>query len=450
MFRWFTPRCPIDPREKVWTERRMQWLARQFGIARLREAEVVLPTTEHFPDPFSGTADDVQRLLERVCRVMRIDPGSLRLRLHADEEMPGASGLYEEADGTAMIRLAKSQIEHPECLVATLAHELSHFLLRGGNLLTADEPDHEYVTDLLPVCLGLGVFGANTTVRETAETSVGWHYWSLRKQGYLPARIYGYALALFAWLRGEAEPHWADHLRLDARSVLLESLTYLHKTGDSTFRPDNAAANADPLTVTDLIAALRDRSLSARVAALWELADRGIDSSSASDAVARLLGDSHSAVRSEAATALAAIAADAASAARLLLNALRDQKAEVRASAALALGHLAAAPDEVIPELADLLEDPHPLVVDAAAAALRQYGPRAEPAAPGLLRPLLNALVHCNYQAVDTHAATLAAIVPAPHDFLHRHLADGDRELYRRAVDSVNQQRGQTLAARSG
>ena len=54
-----------------------------------------------------------------------------------------------------LIRLAESQLADPTGLVAVLAHELRHDMLIGRGLLP-DELDAEWVTDLLPVYLGLG------------------------------------------------------------------------------------------------------------------------------------------------------------------------------------------------------------------------------------------------------------------------------------------------------
>jgi len=53
----------------------------------------------------------------------------------------------------------------PMSLVATMAHELGHVILLGGNLLTHDTPDQEPMTDLLTGFTGLGIFTANSAAR---------------------------------------------------------------------------------------------------------------------------------------------------------------------------------------------------------------------------------------------------------------------------------------------
>lgn len=54
MLGWFSAKCPLDTREKTWTELRLRWLADQLGIDTLVNARVVLPTADFFPESFEG------------------------------------------------------------------------------------------------------------------------------------------------------------------------------------------------------------------------------------------------------------------------------------------------------------------------------------------------------------------------------------------------------------
>lgn len=42
--------------------------------------------------------------------------------------------------------------------------------------------------------------------------------------------MFGYALALFAWLRGESKPEWTDYLEGDSREFYKQGAKYLEKT----------------------------------------------------------------------------------------------------------------------------------------------------------------------------------------------------------------------------
>jgi hypothetical protein len=127
-------------------------------------------------------------------------------------------------------------VDDPLALIATMAHELCHVLLLGAHRIDPEAEDLEQVTDLATVFFGLGVFTANATIREMHWREGRWSGWSIRGQGYLTQPLYGYALALFAWVRGEDNPAWAHHLRPDVRSPFRKGLRYLQETGDSAFR----------------------------------------------------------------------------------------------------------------------------------------------------------------------------------------------------------------------
>jgi hypothetical protein len=233
---------PVTSENKAWIDRRMAWLSTEFGSQQMRRAPVVLPTAEFFPEPYSGNEADVRRILERVCGWMGIAPESVELALYQDDQptreaglQPSTSGLYQDEGGVYRIWIEVKNLADPVALVATCAHELAHVLLLGHGRISRDADDHEQLADLLPVCCGLGVFSANAVIREHNWHVGEWSGWSVRRSGYLTMPMYGYALALFAWARGEDRPAWAKHLRLDVRAAFKQSLRYLTQHGGAPF-----------------------------------------------------------------------------------------------------------------------------------------------------------------------------------------------------------------------
>jgi hypothetical protein len=109
MFGLFQPRCPVDVREKVWTEQRMQWLIQQFGLDELLNTEVILPTVEYFPEAFEDLDLDVRVVADRVFGYMGADSSSINVEVFPDEDMPEAAGLYERGEQPT-IRVAESQL----------------------------------------------------------------------------------------------------------------------------------------------------------------------------------------------------------------------------------------------------------------------------------------------------------------------------------------------------
>src|SRR5262249_7891588 len=149
-----------------------------------------------------------------LCGYMAVDGRQLKLEVWPDTQLPGAAGHYARGEQTT-IRIAESQLANPMFLIGTLAHELAHEILLGQGYLTEEVADHELITDLLPVFLGVGIFAANVTLYE--DRGIDW--WSIGKQGYLPARQFGYAMALFTFLRDDRDVTWAKHLRLDVSTT---------------------------------------------------------------------------------------------------------------------------------------------------------------------------------------------------------------------------------------
>lgn len=252
MWNPFRPKCscPVAPEDKAWIEARFAWLAGQFGLDRLRQAPVVLPSPHFFPDRFEGRPEELPALFGRVCGHLGLDPARFDLALYSEADrarlvdgngrsLAGTAGLYERG-GRPTVWVELSQLDDPPALVATLIHEACHDHLLGAGRMRGDEEDHELVTDLLSVYLGLGVVTANATIREAYWTSGNMSGWRIGRQGYLSQPMYGYALALFAWARGERYPGWAKAIRLDVRAPFKAGLRYLTETGDSRFRPNGA------------------------------------------------------------------------------------------------------------------------------------------------------------------------------------------------------------------
>lgn len=247
MFGWLFPaKCPVPPDRKAWIESGLNWLGEQFGPRMLTRA-VVLPTPEYFPDPYDNSPRAAEAIFERVCRYMEVPRERVVLTWFVnDETVPrhlregrsqGAAGLYGDdgSPGPKVIELEESLLADPTALVGTMAHELAHVHLLGDRRLSHDSPDHEPLTDLLTVLYGLGLFTANSVLRESHWKDGAYSGWSVGRQGYLTGPEYGYAFALVARARNEPNPAWAPHLRPDVRSPLKAGLRYLRTLGAAPF-----------------------------------------------------------------------------------------------------------------------------------------------------------------------------------------------------------------------
>ena len=252
----FCPKLPVSDEERRWVDDGFRRLEKLLGRIRLLEAKVVLPTAEDFPDPYDATPASAEMLFCRVCTYMQVDRSSIELEVFTDETeqlseiLPHwrsdgatrAAGMYApntKNDGDdekrcrqecMVVAIRSTQLKDPMSLVATVAHELGHVILLGGGLLNRNTPDHEPMTDLLTVFLGLGIFTANSAVRFKQYQEDRRQGWSMQRLGYLPEEVYGYALARFAAERGELNAKWGKHLSTNVRAYFKESRAWLRKS----------------------------------------------------------------------------------------------------------------------------------------------------------------------------------------------------------------------------
>lgn len=174
------------------------------------EAKVVEPTAEDFPDPYDKSPESVENLFSRVCWYMGVNRGGLELEIFPDETaelreiLPSwsgdgtrPSGLYlqaheqekanDDGDGRMVVAIRSTMLNDPMSLVATVAHELGHVILLGRELISPKTPDHEPLTDLVTVFLGLGVFTANSATRFMQFQDNRHIGWSTQRLGHLPS-----------------------------------------------------------------------------------------------------------------------------------------------------------------------------------------------------------------------------------------------------------------------
>jgi hypothetical protein len=206
------------------------------------DAVVILPVAEHFPDPYDGTDEAVDILFQRVCGYMRVDERNIDLEVFPDQadelhrvvpfwhgDSGGTAGLYISATDQSrlVIAIRSSKLKNPLAVVATLAHELAHVILLGGNLVDRESQDMEPLTDLTTVFLGLGIFTANAAAQFEQHQDGRSQGWSMQRLGYLSEEMYGYALAKFAFERGEESPGWKKYLSTNVSAFYKRSSKWL-------------------------------------------------------------------------------------------------------------------------------------------------------------------------------------------------------------------------------
>jgi hypothetical protein len=229
---WFTK---IDAKLLDWQIQHWKWLKRNlqphFDLDRLR---LITPTPSFFPiTPTSPekTAEETFCLVQNYfgiahwpCRLEAFDEASDVTQQFAPvlarpEQSQGAAGYFEVTSAReVIIRYKPEQVADPISLVATMAHELSHYVLAT----IQEEPpagweEHEPLTDLTAAFFGFGIFLANSSFRFTQWQDTRHQGWSVRRQGYLSEQALALALAIFCHWKGSSRDEAITHLAPNPR-----------------------------------------------------------------------------------------------------------------------------------------------------------------------------------------------------------------------------------------
>jgi len=241
---------PVTLEEKEWIEDSLLWLLTEFGAEKFLSHQTILPEQKFFPDSFRGTDECIIKVVKRVCSYMEIDFSGIEVNFLGHEgnlmdkynlfgqgdEMPSAAGLYFHPTmerPKPEIRIRDDLRKDPVRLVATIAHELGHVILLGENRISREDKHHEYLTDLITVFYGLGIFTANASFSFSQYQDHARQGWKASRLGYLSEEMFSYGLACCAWMKGDLKPAWVKHLSINNRAYFKQSLNYLTEGGST-------------------------------------------------------------------------------------------------------------------------------------------------------------------------------------------------------------------------
>lgn len=246
MFGFFKKRepvCGIDESVREVIEQNFKWLVYTFGEEHTRSIRILTPEYKDFPIQYDGSAMAAVRTMRIVANQMQLNPEEIDLTIYQEgvkeistggalgnrlftKQIDGekySGGLYwgkNEDDNKYHIGIEAGKLKDPLSTVATLAHEMAHIKLLGeGRIKVNNEP----LTDLVTIIFGLGIFNANAAF----QYNTGFDQWGWSKLGYLSQMEWGYALALFADLRGEENPVWLRYIDKNVRKDFNTSLKFI-------------------------------------------------------------------------------------------------------------------------------------------------------------------------------------------------------------------------------
>ena len=211
------------------------------GDAFYKETSLVLPTKEFFP----GSADTSEEMAELIfghvknhagmnewpCKLEAQEPDPER-RMAATLAVQGGEysplGTFSaDKENEITITYNPAIVGNSTQLIATLAHELAHYLTGTCQ----EEPpggwdNWEFATDIAAVFMGFGIFQANSAFNFSQYTDVDSQGWASSRSGYLSEAEFSFSLAVFIKLKeiepSEVYPHLKDSIKSYVKKALGE------------------------------------------------------------------------------------------------------------------------------------------------------------------------------------------------------------------------------------
>jgi hypothetical protein len=238
----------------MFTAERARWLYQHFlwleqhlpGRTDNSPPPLILPTRDYYPHLNTRDHAFAESVFETTRRFMGLSDWPCRLVPQSDEDREaaavfsrgaaavethysGAAGTFSVGDQVE-ITYSPSLLDDPPGLVATLAHELCHYLMAA---LKTEPPcgwgEHEPLTDLAAVHEGFGVFLCNNAFQFSQWSSATHGGWRTGTRGYLNEAELGFSLGIFC-IRRKLDPELAmQHLKPNPGEVFWDSLDYIEE-----------------------------------------------------------------------------------------------------------------------------------------------------------------------------------------------------------------------------
>jgi hypothetical protein len=237
---------PITEEDRIWVNEHLLWLASELGEDYFKNITTKLPTKDYFDYRFSGNEGDAEYLLKKIMEYMNISGWEINLMYYSEQPQEfsegivstpsdnlkgswkGSVGKYvDKGFGQKEIWIEIGQLQNTESLIATIAHELSHYKLLGESHIS----DDEYLTDLTAVAYGFGIFISNSLFTFSQWSGSSHQGWKMKRQGYLPDQLIAYAMAWLSKYRNE-NLNLSQYLNKTSYKYYKQCIEFIEKNPD--------------------------------------------------------------------------------------------------------------------------------------------------------------------------------------------------------------------------
>lgn len=213
MFNWFKTPPLLSDEDANFQIETWKWLLKYYGGKHFyNNTQLVLPTKDFFPTQIQSEHEAANATFESVknyagmsawtCQLIEQETNpnihiTPTIQLHNTAHAP-AGTFHINHEHQAIISYHPQLIQQPEKLVATFAHELSHYL----TAYTPEPPyggwdNWEFATDITATFLGFGIFMANSAFQFEQFTTVDAQGWQMSRSGYLSEEEHIFSLTIF-------------------------------------------------------------------------------------------------------------------------------------------------------------------------------------------------------------------------------------------------------------
>jgi hypothetical protein len=232
-------KCPIKDADKEWIEYQLNWI--NLNVISLAEQETFLPTKKYFNWNFEGEEKDAEFILRKVGEYCNVNVEKINLEFYSEEaieldrgtitqqvEGTGTAGQYVQEGDQFSILIEVQQLKKPNSLISTIVHELCHYVLIGLKEFSLEGEENEWLTDVLAIAYGFGIFIGNTKFEFSQwQSGDGWGGWQYSIQGYLPQQIIAHVMAEIEIRRTNSLPQWTNLLKGNFQKDFEKSMNYL-------------------------------------------------------------------------------------------------------------------------------------------------------------------------------------------------------------------------------
>ena len=223
-----------------WHREKFAWLVEEFGEkTAFNSRTLVLPDAQTFRSGGKSGHELACQIFEQIKALAGVPHFEAEL-IATNETLPEydgqniarptpmavAAGTFSVPNGNSVVITYEAKLlKEPMRLVATLAHELAHYVLAtSSSKWPVDEEDHEFLTDLTAIFLGFGIFQSNSAFEFSQFSDGNMQGWQTQRLGYLPQNDMVYATALFIKAKGIAADSAYKYLKPSLGKLLRKAL----------------------------------------------------------------------------------------------------------------------------------------------------------------------------------------------------------------------------------